>query len=69
MTLFLVSTLEVGEVNIAICSGNFYQGLLRCDLLCRHNEAFGVVTITLPWLDLYVSVSWPQKKVGCIVVA
>ena len=69
MALLLVPTLELDMDNIAICLGDFYQGLLRCDLLCRHNEAFGVVTITLPWLDLYVFVCWPQKKVGCIVVA
>ena len=51
MTLFLVPTLELGEVNIAICSGNFYQGLLRCDLLCGYNEALGPAIITLPELD------------------
>ena len=51
MTLLLVPTLEIDVANVAICLGNFYQGLLRCDLLCRHNEALGATTITLPRLD------------------
>ena len=51
MTLLLVPTLELDVANIAICSGNFCQGLLGCDILCRHNEALSVVTITLPGLD------------------
>ena len=51
MTLFLVPTLELDVANIAICSGNFYQGLLGCDLFCRHNEALGMATITLARLD------------------
>ena len=37
MTLLLAPTLELDMVNIAICSGDFYQGLMGCDLLCRHN--------------------------------
>ena len=51
MTLLLVPTLEIDVSNVAICSGNFYQGLLGCDLLCRHNEALGTATISLPRLD------------------
>ena len=51
MTLLLVPTLEIDVANVAICSGNFYQGLLRCDLLCGHNEALGAATISLPWPD------------------
>ena len=51
MTLLLVPTLEIDMVNIAVCSGNFYQGLLGCDLLCGHNKALGPATITLPGLD------------------
>ena len=51
MTLLLVPTLEIDVANVAICLGNFYQGLLRCDLLCRHNEALGAATITLPGPD------------------
>ena len=51
MTLLLVPTLEMDVANVAVCSGNFYQGLLRCDLLCRHNEALGAATITLPRPD------------------
>ena len=51
MTLLLAPTLEIDMANVAVCSGNFYQGLLRCDLLCRHNEALGATTITLPGLD------------------
>ena len=34
MTLLLAPTLELDMSNVAICSGNFYQGLLGCDLLC-----------------------------------
>ena len=51
ITLFLAPTLELDVSNIAICLGDFYQGLLGCDLLCRHNEALGAATITLPRLD------------------
>ena len=32
MTLLLVPTLELDVANIAIFSGDFYQGLLRCNL-------------------------------------
>ena len=32
MTLLLAPTLELDVANVAICSGDFYQGLLRCDL-------------------------------------
>ena len=51
ITLLLVPTLELDLPNIAVCSGNFYQGLLGCDLLCRHNEALSVATINLLGLD------------------
>ena len=51
MTLLLAPILELDMSNIAICSGNFYQGLLRCDLLYGHNEVLGIATITLPKLD------------------
>ena len=50
-TPFLVPTLELNVANTAICLGNIYQGLLGCDLLCRHNEVLGAATITLPWLN------------------
>ena len=51
MTLLLVPTLEMEVANIAVWSGDFYQGLLGCNLLCGHNKALGVATITLPRLD------------------
>ena len=51
MTLSLAPTLELDVANIAIHSGNLYQGLLRCDLLCGHNEALGAATISLPRLN------------------
>ena len=51
MTLLLVPTLDLDMANIAVCSGDFYQGLLGCDLLCRYNEALSTATITLPRLD------------------
>ena len=50
-TLLLVPTLEIDVANVAVCSGDFYQGLLGCDLLCRHNKALGATTISLPGLD------------------
>ena len=51
MTLLLAPTLEIDVFNVAVCSGDFYQGLLGCDLLCRHNEALGAATISLPGPD------------------
>ena len=51
MTLLLAPTLEIDVANIAICLGDFNQGLLSCDLLCGHNEVLSATTITLPWLD------------------
>ena len=46
MTLLLVPTLEIDVANVAICLGDFYQGLLGCDLLCRYNKMLGAGTIT-----------------------
>ena len=37
--------------NVAVCSGDFYQGLLGCNLLCGHIEALGAATIKLPGPD------------------
>ena len=51
MTLLLAPTLEIDVSNVAVCSGNFYQGLLGFDLLCGHNEALGATTISLLGLD------------------
>ena len=51
MTLLLAPTLEIDVSNVAVCSGNFYQGLLGCDLLCGHNKALGATTISLPRPD------------------
>ena len=51
MTLLLAPTLEVDVSNVAVCSGDFYQGLLGCDLLCGHNEVLSTTTISLPGLD------------------
>ena len=50
MTLLLAPTLELDVANVTICSSNFYQGLLGCDLLCEHNEMLGMATIILPGL-------------------
>ena len=50
MTLLLAPTLEIDVSNVAVYSGDFYQGLLGCDLLCGHNEALGAATISLPGL-------------------
>ena len=51
MTLLLVPTLEIDVANVTVCLGNFYQGLLGCNLLCKHNEALGAATISLPGPD------------------
>ena len=51
MTLLLAPTLEIDVSNVAVCLGDFYQGLLRCDLLCGHNEALCAATISLPGPD------------------
>ena len=51
MTLLLAPTLEIDVSNVTVCSGNFYQGLLKCDLVCGHNKALGAATISLPGPD------------------
>ena len=51
MALLQAPTFEIDVKNIAICSGDFYQGLLGCDLLCGHKEALGAAIITLPRPD------------------
>ena len=51
ITLLLVPTLEIDAANIAVCSDDFYQGLLGCDLLCGHNEVLGTTTISFPGPD------------------
>ena len=48
MTLLLAPTLDIDVANVALCLGNFYQGLLGCNLLCGYNEALGAATITFP---------------------
>ena len=50
MTLLLAPTLEIDVSNVAVCLGNFYQGLLGCNLLCGH-EVLGATTISLPRPD------------------
>ena len=51
MTLLLVPTLEIDVANVTICLGNFYQGLLGCNLLCGHNKVLSTATISLPGPD------------------
>ena len=51
ITLLLVPTLKIDVAIVAISSSNFYQGLLGCDLLCRHNEELSATTISLPRPD------------------
>ena len=51
MTLLLAPTLEIDVSNVAVCSDNFFQGLLVCNLLCWHNEVLGAATISLPRPD------------------
>ena len=60
MTLFLAPTLELDVANVAVCSGDFYQGLLRCDLLCGHNEALQRSHNHFAWAGLTrCHVGWP----------
>ena len=47
----LAAILEVYVSNSAICSGNFYQGLLGCDVLCGYNKDITVATTILAGLD------------------
>ena len=47
MTILLVLTLELDVANVAVCSGDFYKGLLGCDLLCGHKKALSATTVTL----------------------
>ena len=51
MTLLPAPILELDVTNVSICSGDFYQGLLGCDLLCGHNKVLSIATITLPRPD------------------
>ena len=48
ISVLLEATLKVDIANVAVCLGDFYQGLLGCHVLCRHNEALGPAIITLP---------------------
>ena len=51
INLFLAPTFELDMANIAVCLGNFYPGLLGCDLLCGHNKALGMAIIIFSRLD------------------
>ena len=48
MIVLLAPTLEGYMANVAICWGDYYPGLLVCDMLCRYNEALSLETIALP---------------------
>ena len=51
ITLLLGPMLELDMASVAIFLGDFYQGLLGCNLLCRHNEVLRAATISLPRPD------------------
>ena len=51
ITLLLGPMLELDMSSVAIFLGDFYQGLLGCNLLCRHNKVLSVATISLPRPD------------------
>ena len=53
MTLLLAPTLEIDVANVAICLGDFYQGLLGCDLL------LGIMRRLVPLLS--VCPGWTNK--------
>ena len=59
MIFLLAATFELDVANISICLGDFYQGLLACVLLCGHNKALSMATITFPGLDQLSAISWP----------
>ena len=44
MIVLLVPTLEVDVANAVMFLDDFYQRLLGCDVLCRHNEAINIGT-------------------------
>ena len=68
ISLLLLPTLEVDMANVAVNLCDFYQGLLGCDVLCRHNKALGPATIILHRLNWQLTFSCQQKKVGCIAI-
>ena len=51
ITLLLMPTVELEVAVIVVCSGNFYQGLLGCNLLCGNNKTPSAATITLSGPD------------------
>ena len=59
MTLLLVPTLEIDMANVAICLGNFYQGLLGCDLLC------GIMRSSVQPLSLCLGRTNKVLLIGC----
>ena len=51
ISMFLAPILEMFMTNVAVCMGDYYQGLLGCNVLCRHNEVVGLATSALPRPD------------------
>ena len=47
ISVLLATHLGDDVANVAVCSGNFYQGMLGCDMLYGHNKALGPNTIAL----------------------
>ena len=57
MSILLVSTFKIYIANIAVYLGDFYQGLMGCDMLYRHIKVPCPATIALPRPDLWEIVS------------
>ena len=67
MTLLVVSTLELDLAGVNICSGDFYQALLGCDLLTGVEPLIlGPAMIHLPGTEHLGYMTWMQHKLGCI---
>ena len=50
MSILLALTLEIDITSVAKYSGDFYQGMLGCDVLCMHSKLLSPATTALPGL-------------------
>ena len=66
MTIQLTPTLEVDVNNVTVSSGDFYQGLLGCDLLKGKPGILGAATVIMEGDKQEGSIQWKQVKAGCI---
>ena len=64
LTIQLSPTLEVDVSGVTVSAGEFYQGLLGCDLLMGKRGILGPAVVAMEG-----NVQWQQEKAGCIAVA